>query len=76
MTLACMAVSYRHSAGLLRQRIRELEAAREAAEAGEQAALDRRIRDLRILCRETVETARVLENYYSRGKGGRRHGRR
>lgn len=66
MTLAQMAESYRHSAGLLRERIKELKRAQETADPAGWACLDRRIKDLNILYRETRETARVLEHYYDR----------
>ena len=73
MTLAHMAESYRHSARLLRERIRELKEAEKTAEADEQSALERRIKDLNTLYRETRETAWLLEHYYDRRP---RHGRR
>lgn len=66
MTLECMAVSYRHSAQLLRERIRELKEAEKTAEAEEKSKLARRIKDLSTLYRETRETAWLLEHYYDR----------
>ena len=74
MTLECMAVSYRHSAQLLRERIRELREAEKSADPVEKSKLGRRIKDLTTLYRETQETARLLEHYYDRRR--RRHGRR
>lgn len=66
MTLAQMAVSYRHSARLLRERIRELKEAEKTAQAEEKSRLERRIKDLSTLYRETRETAWLLEHYYDR----------
>lgn len=73
MTLGDMAVEYRRSAWLLRERIRQLKEAEKTAEAEEKSGLERRIKDLTVLCRETGETAWLLEHYYDR-RG--RHGRR
>lgn len=73
MTLARMAASYRHSAQLLRERIKELREAEKTADPVEQSKLGQRIKDLSALYRETQETARYLEHYYDRR---RRHGRR
>ena len=66
MTLLKMAASYRHSAELIRLRIIALKD--EAASAGpaEKSKLERRIRDLNVLYRETRSTALVLERYYDR----------
>ena len=64
MTLARMAVSYRHSAQLLRERIRELREAEKTADCVEKSKLGQRIKDLTTLYRETQETARLLEHYY------------
>ena len=66
MTLARMAESYRHSAGLLRERIQELKAAEKTANQEERSRLGERIRDLSALYRETQETAGLLEHYYDR----------
>lgn len=66
MTLARMAVSYRHSAQLLRERIKELREAAKTADPVEQSQLGQRIKDLTTLYRETQETARYLEHYYDR----------
>ena len=69
MTLASMAASYHHSAGLLRGRIQELKAALKTAESTEKTNLELRIRELSAMYRETRATARALEHYYDR----RRH---
>ena len=75
MTLARMAESYRHSAHLLRERIRELKAAEKKTEDPvEKGKLGQRVKDLSTLYRETQETARLLEHYYDRRRG--RHVRR
>ncbi|MCI9444462.1 MAG: hypothetical protein HFF69_07055 [Oscillospiraceae bacterium] len=74
MTLARMAVSYRHSARLLWERIKELKKAEETAGPAEKSRLGQRIKDLNTLYRETQETARFLERYYD-GRC-RRRGRR
>lgn len=73
MTLAQMAVSYRRSARLLQERIRELKEAEKTAETEEKSRLERRVKDLSTLYRETRETAWLLEHYYDRRP---RHGRR
>ena len=74
MTLARMAVSYRQSALLLRERINELKEAEKTADPDERSRLGQRIKDLSVLYRETRETARLLEHYYDRRCG--RHGGR
>lgn len=66
MTLLRMAAGYRHSAELLRQRIKELREQAKGANPAEKAQLDRRIRELNTLLRETREVALVLERYYDR----------
>ena len=75
MTLLRMAASYRQSADLLRVRIIALkdELAR-TEDPKERGRLERRIKDLNTLYRETRETALVLERYYDRRC--RRNGRR
>ena len=70
MTLLRMAASYRHSGDLIRVRIIALK----AAPPEEKIQLERRIKDLNTLYRETRETALVLERYYDRRC--RRNGRR
>lgn len=74
MTIARMAASYRHSARLLWDRIKELKEAEKTADPVEKSKLGQRIKDLNTLYRETQETARLLEHYYD-GRC-RRHGRR
>ena len=69
MTLASMAVSYRHSAQLLQGRIRELKEAEKTADPAEKSQLGQRIKDLNTLYRETRETACLLEHYYDRRRG-------
>ncbi len=71
MTLTRMAVSYRHSCELLKERIRELKEQGKTAPPEEKSRLDQRIKDLNTLLRETRETALVLERYYSRRYYGR-----
>ena len=66
MTLARMAVSYRHSARLLWERIKELKKAEETAGPAEKSRLGQRIKDLNTLYRETREAALVMERYYDR----------
>lgn len=66
MTLSRMAESYRRSAHLLRERIRELKEAEKTADPVEKGRLGQRVKDLSILYRETQETARILEHYYDR----------
>ena len=74
MTLLRMAAGYRQSAELIRLRIAALRELARGAEPEEQLRLERRIRDLRTIHRETTETARTLERYYERRRGadGRR----
>ncbi len=76
MTLARMAASYRRSAQLLRERIKELREAEKTASPVEKSKLGQRIKDLNTLYRETQETARYLEHYYDRDRRYRRRGRR
>ena len=74
MTLLRMAASYRHSADLIRLRIIALKDEAKTAAPAERAQLERRLRDLNVLYRETRETALVLEHYYDRRYHA--HGRR
>lgn len=68
MTLLQMADSYRRSADLIRLRIIALrDAAAQAKRTSERVKLEERIRELKILYRETRETALVLERYYNKG---------
>lgn len=70
MTLLQMAQSYRSSAEMIRLRIISLKDEALHASGPEKGDLERRIRDLRVLYRETRETALVLERYYQgRGRG-------
>ena len=64
MTLLQMSRSYRSSAEMIRLRIIYLKDEARRAEGPEKDGLERRIRDLRVLYRETRETALVLERYY------------
>ncbi len=66
MTLLKMAASYRRSADLIRLRIIALKDEAATADPSEQSKLEQRIRDLRVLYRETKSTALVLERYYDR----------
>lgn len=61
-----MAASYRHSGDLIRLRIIALKDAARDASPEERAQLERRIKELNTLYRETRETALVLERYYDR----------
>lgn len=74
MTLLRMAASYRHSGDLIRVRIIALKDAAKTAPPEEKIQLERRIKDLNTLYRETRETALVLERYYDRRccRNGRR----
>ena len=74
MTLARMAVSYRHSAQLIRERIKELREAEKTADPVEKSKLGQRIKELSTLYRDTQETAHLLEHYYD-GRKGRNGGR-
>lgn len=71
MTLARMAVSYRHSCELLKERMKELKEQARTAEPAEKSRLEQRMKDLNTLLRETRETALVLERYYTRRYYGR-----
>lgn len=67
MTIHRLADEYRISAALLRGRIRELEAqSKDTQDEGQQHLLERRLRPLRIMYRETRDVARHLERYYAR----------
>lgn len=73
MTLLRMAASYRHSGDLIRLRIIALKDEAKTASPEDRAQLERRIKELNTLYRETRETALVLERYYDRRY--HRHGR-
>ena len=65
MTLYELALEYEQSADLLRGRISELERAmREAGDELSRARLDRRLRPLRSMYRDTRAVARYLNGYY------------
>lgn len=66
MTLMHMAASYRHSGDLIRLRIIALKDQARSAEPEERRQLERRIKELNTLYRETRETAVILERYYDR----------
>ena len=65
MTLYELSLEYEQTAAMLRQRISELERAqKEAADERRRAQLDRRLRPLRSMYRDTRAVARHLNNYY------------
>ena len=65
MTLYELSLEYEQSAALLRQRISELERAlKEAGDEPRRVQLDRRLRPLRSMYRDTRAVARYLSNYY------------
>ena len=65
MTLYELALEYEQSAALLRGRISELERAlREAGDEPRRVQLDRRLRPLRSMYRDTRAVARYLNSYY------------
>ena len=66
MTLLRMAANYRQSADLIRLRIVALKEALRTAEPEEKSRLEQRIRDLKVLHRDTREVALALERYYDR----------
>ena len=71
-----LAREYVRSAELLRGRIAELEhALLESGDPEAQARLDRRLRPLRAMYRDTREVARTLERYAPRQQLRRRAGR-
>ena len=65
MTLYELALEYEQTAAMLRQRISELERAmKEAGDEPRRAQLDRRLRPLRSMYRDTRAVARHLNGYY------------
>ena len=65
MTLYELSLEYEQTASMLRQRISELERAQtEAANELRRAQLDRRLRPLRSMYRDTRAVARYLNDYY------------
>lgn len=72
MTLYELSQEYQQTADMLRARIAELErACREEADSRRRVQLDRRIRPLRSMYRDTRTTARYLKGYYQRKSPGR-----
>ena len=77
MTLYELALEYEQTAALLRGRISELERAmRDAGDELTGAQLDRRLRPLRSMYRDTRAVARYLNGYYRKftprgGQGGK-----
>ena len=77
MTLYELALEYEQTAALLHGRISELERAmKEAGDELTRARLDRRLRPLRSMYRDTREVARYLSNYYQKFTPRRGAGRR
>ena len=66
MTLLRMAAGYRQSAEMIRLRIISLKDEARRAQPAERARLEQRIRELKVLQRDTREIALVLERYYDR----------
>ena len=65
MTLYELSLEYEQAAAALRQRISELERAqKEAGDEQRRAQLDRRLRPLRSMYRDTRAVARYLNDYY------------
>lgn len=68
MTIPELAEEYNRSAELLHGRMKELRRAMRETENEEiRLRLDRRLRPLQVMFRETRQTARYLADYYSRG---------
>lgn len=67
MNISELAMEYGEAAELLRGRIRQLEREKELTGDEEQLLrLDRRLRPLRAMYRDTRDVARHLERYYAR----------
>ena len=67
MTLYELALEYEQSAALLRGRISELERAmKESVDELSRTRLDRRLRPLRSMYRDTRAVARYLNDYYKK----------
>ena len=65
MTLYELSLDYEQTAAMLRRRISELEQAqKEMADEQRRAQLDRRLRPLRSMYRDTRAVARYLNGYY------------
>ena len=77
MTLNELALEYEQTAAVLRGRISELERAlKEAGDELSRARLDRRLRPLRSMYRDTRAVARYLSGYYRKFTPRRGTGRR
>ena len=77
MTLYELSLEYEQTASMLRQRISELERAqKEAANELRRMQLDRRLRPLRSMYRDTRAVARYLNDYYRKFTPRRGTGRR
>lgn len=70
MTIQELALEYGRSAAMVRERIVELEQAMKEADEGTRFALDKRVRPLRSMYRDTRRVAHYLERYYG-GKGAK-----
>ena len=67
MTLYDLSLEYEQTAAILRQRISELERAqKEADDELRRVQLDRRLRPLRSMYRDTRAVARYLNDYYKK----------
>ena len=67
MTLYELSLEYEQTAAILRRRISELEQAlKEAADEQRRTQLDRRLRPLRSMYRDTRAVARYLSDYYKK----------
>ena len=77
MTLYELSLEYEQTASILRQRISELERAqKEDVDELRRARLDRRLRPLRSMYRDTRAVARYLNDYYRKFTPRRGTGRR
>ena len=77
MTLYELSLEYEQTAAMLRRRISELERAqKEAGDELSRARLDRRLRPLRSMYRDTRAVARYLNDYYRKFTPRRGTGRR
>ena len=77
MTLYELSLEYEQTAAMLRERISELERAlKEAGDEQRRVQLDRRLRPLRSMYRDTRAVARYLNDYYRKFTPRRGTGRR
>ena len=77
MTLYELSLEYEQTAATLRGRISELERAmREAVDESRRVQLDRRLRPLRSMYRDTRAAARYLRDYYQKFTPRRGTGRK